>query len=131
MQETLKFCRKNGFVETMFGRKCHFPNINDKNHTLKSFQERAAINAPIQGAAADIIRFAMINIDKKIIKKEIKSMLLVQIHDELLFETKDADLKREILLIKNEMENALDHDYNFSVPLIVDANYAKNWNDAH
>ena len=131
MQETLKFCRKNGFVETMFGRKCHFPNINDKNHTLKSFQERAAINAPIQGAAADIIRFAMINIDKKIIKKEIKSMLLVQIHDELLFETKDADLKKEILLIKNEMENALDHDYNFSVPLIVDANYAKNWNDAH
>ena len=131
MQETLKFCRKNGFVETMFGRKCHFPNINDKNHTLKSFQERAAINAPIQGAAADIIRFAMINIDKKIIKEEIKSMLLVQIHDELLFETKDADLKREILLIKNEMENALDHDYNFSVPLIVDANYAKNWNDAH
>ena len=131
MQETLKFCRKNGFVETMFGRKCHFPNINDKNHTLKSFQERAAINAPIQGAAADIIRFAMINIDKKIIKKEIKSMLLVQIHDELLFETKDADLKREILLIKNEMENAIDHDYNFSVPLIVDANYAKNWNDAH
>ena len=131
MQETLKFCRKNGFVETMFGRKCHFPNINDKNHTLKSFQERAAINAPIQGAAADIIRFAMINIDKKIIKEEIKSMLLVQIHDELLFETKDADLKREILLIKNEMENAIDHDYNFSVPLIVDANYAKNWNDAH
>ena len=131
MQETLKFCRKNGFVETMFGRKCHFPNINDKNHTLKSFQERAAINAPIQGAAADIIRFAMINIDKKIIKKEIKSMLLVQIHDELLFETKDADLKKEILLIKNEMENAIDHDYNFSVPLIVDANYAKNWNDAH
>ena len=58
-------------------------------------------------------------------------MLLVQIHDELLFETKDADLKKEILLIKNEMENALDHDYNFSVPLIVDANYAKNWNDAH
>ena len=131
MQETLKFCRKNGFVETMFGRKCHFPNINDKNHTLKSFQERAAINAPIQGAAADIIRFAMINIDKKIIKEVIKSMLLVQIHDELLFETKDADLKREILLIKNEMENAIDHDYNFSVPLIVDANYAKNWNDAH
>ena len=69
MQSTLKFCRKNGFVKTMFGRKCHFPNINDKNHTLKSFQERAAINAPIQGAAADIIRFAMINIDKKIREK--------------------------------------------------------------
>ena len=131
MQETLKFCRKNGFVQTMFNRKCHFPNINDKNHTLKSFQERAAINAPIQGAAADIIRFAMINIDKKILSKEIKSRLLVQIHDELLLETKDMDLKKEIQKIKNEMENAIDGDYNFSVPLIVDANSAKNWNDAH
>ena len=131
MQETLKFCRKNGFVQTMFNRKCHFPNINDKNHTLKSFQERAAINAPIQGAAADIIRFAMINIDKKILSKEIKSRLLVQIHDELLLETKDMDLKKEIQKIKNEMENAIDGDYNFSVPLIVDVNSAKNWNDAH
>jgi DNA polymerase I len=131
MQETLKFCRKNGFVQTMFNRKCHFPNINDKNHTLKSFQERAAINAPIQGAAADIIRFAMINIDKKILSREIKSRLLVQIHDELLLETKDMDLKKEIQKIKNEMENAIDGDYNFSVPLTVDANSGKNWNDAH
>ncbi|MDB3872525.1 DNA polymerase I [Pelagibacteraceae bacterium] len=131
MQETLKFCRKHGYVKTMFERKCHFPNINDKNHTLKSFQERAAINAPIQGAAADIIRYAMINIDKKILEKKIKSKLLVQIHDELLFESKDNDVKKEITLIKNEMENAIDKDFNFSVPLIVDANNAKNWNDAH
>ena len=131
MQETLKFCRKNGFVKTMFDRKCHFPNINDKNHTLKSFQERAAINAPIQGAAADIIRLAMKNIDKKILNKEIKSNLLLQIHDELLLETKDSELKNEIKKIKLEMENAIDHDYNFSVPLIVDINSAKNWNDAH
>ena len=131
MQETLKFCRKHGYVKTMFERKCHFPNINDKNHTLKSFQERAAINAPIQGAAADITRYAMINIDKKILEKKIKSKLLVQIHDELLFESKDNDVKKEITLIKNEMENAIDKDFNFSVPLIVDANSAKNWNDAH
>jgi DNA polymerase-1 len=131
MQETLKFCRKHGYVKTMFERKCHFPNINDKNHTLKSFQERAAINAPIQGAAADIIRYAMINIDKKILEKKIKSKLLVQIHDELLFESKDNDVKKEITLIKNEMENAVDKDFDFSVPLIVDANSAKNWNDAH
>jgi DNA polymerase-1 len=131
MQSTLKFCRKNGFVKTMFERKCHFPNINDKNHTLKSFQERAAINAPIQGAAADIIRFAMINIDKKIIEKKIDATLLVQIHDELLLETKDAIINKEIIKIKSEMENAIDKDYNFSVPLIVDANSAKNWNDAH
>ena len=131
MQSTLKFCRKNGFVKTMFERKCHFPNINDKNHTLKSFQERAAINAPIQGAAADIIRFAMINIDKKIIEKKIDSTLLVQIHDELLLETKDVIVNREIVKVKSEMENAIDKDYNFSVPLIVDANSAKNWNDAH
>ena len=131
MQSTLKFCRKNGFVKTMFGRKCHFPNINDKNHTLKSFQERAAINAPIQGAAADIIRFAMINIDKKIREKKLDTVLLVQIHDELLFESKDSVIKKEMAKIKREMENAIDEDYNFSVPLIVDANSAKNWNDAH
>ena len=131
MQSTLKFCRKNGFVKTMFGRKCHFPTINDKNHTLKSFQERSAINAPIQGAAADIIRFAMINIDQKIIEKKLDTVLLVQIHDELLFESKDSVIKKEIAKIKKEMENAIDEDYNFSVPLIVDANSAKNWNDAH
>ena len=131
MQSTLKFCRKNGFVKTMFGRKCHFQNINDKNHTLKSFQERAAINAPIQGAAADIIRFAMINIDKKIREKKLDTVLLVQIHDELLFESKDTVIKKEMVKIKREMENAIDEDYNFSVPLIVDANSAKNWNDAH
>ena len=115
----------------MFGRKCHFQNINDKNHTLKSFQERAAINAPIQGAAADIIRFAMINIDKKIREKKLDTVLLVQIHDELLFESKDSVIKKEMAKIKREMENAIDEDYNFSVPLIVDANSAKNWNDAH
>ena len=131
MKETLNFCRKNGFVKNMFERKCHFPNINDRNHTLKSFQERAAINAPIQGAAADIIRFAMINIDEKILLKKIKSTLLVQIHDELLFEAKDNDLESEMMIIKKEMENAIDSEYNFSVPLIVDINSAKNWNDAH
>ena len=131
MQSTLKFCKKNGFVKTMFGRKCHFQNINDKNHTLKSFQERAAINAPIQGAAADIIKFAMINIDKKIIEKKIDAILLVQIHDELLFESKDTVIRKEIAKIKKEMEDAIDEDYNFSVPLIVDVNSAKNWNDAH
>ena len=130
MQSTLKFCKTNGFVKTMFGRKCHFQNINDKNHTLKSFQERAAINAPIQGAAADIIKFAMINIDKKI-REKIDIALLVQIHDELLFESKDTVIKKEMAKIKKEMENAIDEDYNFSVPLIVDANSAKNWNDAH
>ncbi|MAK12761.1 MAG: DNA polymerase I [Candidatus Pelagibacter sp.] len=131
MQSTLKLCRKNGYVKTMFDRKCHFPNINDKNHTLRSFQERASMNAPIQGAAADIIRFAMININKKIVEKQIDCSLLVQIHDELLFESKDSVLNKEITKIKYEMENAVDKDYGFSVPLIVDANSAKNWNDAH
>ena len=131
MQETLKFCRKHGYIKTIFNRKTHFPNINDKNHTLKSFQERAAINAPIQGAAADIIRIAMINIDKKIDDKKIKSNLLVQIHDELLFETKDTELNSELKIIKKEMEEAIYNEMDFSVPLIVDVNSAKNWNEAH
>ena len=84
MNENITFCRKNGYVKTLFDRKCHFPNINDKNHTLRTFQERACINAPIQGTAADLLRLAMIQIDKKISAKEIPASLLIQVHDELL-----------------------------------------------
>jgi len=131
MNDTILFCRKNGFVKTLFGRKCHFPNINDKNHSIKTFQERACINAPIQGTAADILRLAMIKIDKKITDKEIDANLLIQVHDELLVECNDKIVSLTKKQIANEMENATDPLIKFSIPLTVDVKSGNNWNEAH
>ena len=131
MNDTILFCRKNGFVKTLFGRKCHFPNINDKNHSIKTFQERACINAPIQGTAADILRLAMIKIDKKITDKEIDANLLIQVHDELLVECNDKIVSLTKKQIANEMENATDPLVKFSIPLTVDVKSGNNWNEAH
>ena len=131
MNDTISFCRKNGFVKTLFERKCHFPNINDKNHSIKTFQERACINAPIQGTAADILRLAMIKIDKKITDKEIDANLLIQVHDELLVECNDKIVNLTKKQISNEMENATDPLVKFSIPLTVDVKSGNNWNEAH
>ena len=131
MNDTISFCRKNGFVKTLFARKCHFPNINDKNHSIKTFQERACINAPIQGTAADILRLAMIKIDKKIMYKEIDANLLIQVHDELLVECNDKIVSLTKKQIANEMENATDPLVKFSIPLTVDVKSGNNWNEAH
>jgi DNA polymerase-1 len=131
MQDTLSFCKKHGYVKNIFNRKSYFPNINDKNHTLKSFQERAAINAPIQGAAADIIRLAMININQKIISGSITADMLLQIHDELLFESSLKETETSMEKIKKEMENATKGYIKFSVPLIVEIKSGKNWNEIH
>ena len=131
MNDTILFCRKNGFVKTLFERKCHFPNINDKNHSIKTFQERACINAPIQGTAADILRLAMIKIDKKITDKEIDANLLIQVHDELLVECNDKIVSLTKKQIANEMENATDPLVKFSIPLTVDVKSGNNWNEAH
>ena len=131
MNENIKFCRKNGYVKTLFGRKCHFPNINDKNHTLRTFQERACINAPIQGTAADLLRFAMIKIDKKIFNKDIQANLLIQVHDELLLECKKKEQTIVQKKVAFEMENASEPLLKFSIPLTVEVKSGKNWNEAH
>ena len=131
MNETIKFCRKNGYVKTLFDRKCHFPSINDKNHTLRTFQERACINAPIQGTAADVLRLAMVKIDKKIIDKDINANLLIQVHDELLLECKEKDESNVKKQISFEMESASEPLLQFSIPLIVDIKSGKNWTEAH
>ena len=131
MSETIKFCRKNGYVKNLFDRKCHFPNINDKNHTLRTFQERACINAPIQGTAADLLRLAMIKINKKIETKLINANLLIQVHDELLLECRDKDEVSVKNQISHEMENASEPLIKFSIPLTVDIKSAKNWSEAH
>ncbi len=130
MENTKELCRKNGYVETLCGRKCFFPRIKDKNFALRSFQERAAINAPIQGTAADIIKLAMIKINDKI-KSTNECKMLLQVHDELIFEIKKDKLEKFRKLIVAEMENALKPKFDLSVPLSVDSNNADNWSDAH
>ena len=130
MENTKELCRQNGYVETLCGRKCFFPRIKDKNFALRSFQERAAINAPIQGTAADIIKYAMIKIDKKFSNDEDCKMIL-QVHDELIFEIQKSKIEKFSKLIINEMQNALEPHTKLSIPLIVDSNSGKNWNEAH
>ncbi len=131
MDATKEKCRLDGFVETLCGRKCFFPRIKDKNFALRSFQERAAINAPIQGTAADIIKLAMININNKLSLDEKDCKMLLQVHDELIFEIKKTKIDKYINMITQEMERALEPLFHLDVPLVVDSNYGSNWNEAH
>src|SRR6056300_1437403 len=133
MDITIKFCRKSGYVNNIFGRRSHFNSINDKNFNVRNFQERAAINAPIQGSASEIMRLAMIRIDKKLEEeKSIKSKMLLQIHDELIFEVKKNEIKKMMKIIKDEMISVADSDYHsFSIPLTVDINSGNNWGELH
>jgi len=121
MDETIAFCREHGYVETIFGRKCWIRGINDKNHAVRQFSERAAINAPLQGAAADIIKKAMIDLDRK------QLPMILQVHDELLFEVKAAEAAEKMRQIKGIMENVAMLD----VPLLVEAAVGDNWGQAH
>ncbi|MFL2886827.1 MAG: DNA polymerase I [Candidatus Pelagibacter sp.] len=133
MDNTIKFCRKSGYVNNIFGRRSHFNGINDKNFNVRNFQERAAINAPIQGSASEIMRLAMIRLEKKLIDKQnIKSKMLLQIHDELIFEVPKGDEKTMIKIIKEEMMSVAKSDYHsFSLPLTVDVNVGDNWGMLH
>ena len=130
MDKTIKFCRKSGFVNNIFGRRSHFININDKNYNIRNFQERAAINAPIQGSAAEIMRLAMMRLDKKLSHQ--KTKMLLQIHDELIFETPRNEVKRVSKIIVEEMSSVAKSDqHSFSIPLTVDLNTGENWGDLH
>ena len=131
MDETKKFANENGFVKTLLGRKCLVEEINSKNAATRSFMERAAINAPIQGSAADIIKRAMIILGnhKKLAKLETK--MLIQVHDELIFETKKENCEESMRIIKKEMESANLPILNLNVPLIADTNFGDNWDEAH
>ena len=133
MNETIKFCRKSGYVNNIFGRRSHFININDKNFNVRNFQERAAINAPIQGSAAEIMRLAMIRLDKSLTsQKNSKTKMLLQIHDELIFETPREELKRISKIISKEMSSVSKSDqHSFSIPLTVDLNSGENWGVLH
>ena len=133
MESTIKFCRRSGYVNNIFGRRTHITGINDKNFNVRNFQERAAINAPIQGSASEIMRMAMIRIYEKF--KEMKNLeckILLQIHDELLFEVKNGEAKKYSKIIQDEMSSVKDSDlHSFSIPLLVDVNVGDNWGDLH
>ncbi len=133
MDQTIKFCRKSGYVNNIFGRKSHFININDKNYNVRNFQERAAINAPIQGSASEIMRLAMIRLFQRFNeKKNEKTKMLLQIHDELIFETPKDDVKRIGKIIIDEMSGVAKSDlHSFSIPLTVDLNIGDNWGSLH
>ena len=133
MDQTIKFCRKSGFVNNIFGRRSHFININDKNYNVRNFQERAAINAPIQGSASEIMRLAMIRLSRRLNEKKFnKTKMLLQIHDELIFETSKIDAKRISKIIIEEMSGVAESDsHSFSIPLTVDINIGENWGGLH
>ena len=130
MNRTIKFCRKAGYVNNIFGRRSYISGINDKNYNVRNFQERAAINAPIQGSAAEIMRLAMIRLNKKI--KDVKIRMLLQIHDELIFEVPNNQVKNLCEIIKDEMISVKDSDlHSFTTPLTVDINTGDNWGILH
>jgi len=133
MQSTIKFCRKNGYVSNIFGRRIHLRGINDKNFSVRSFQERAAINAPIQSSAADIIRLAMIQLHELIkLKKIHDAKMLLQIHDELVFECLKTNQSAVEKIVKKTMESVSSSEHHmFTIPLDVNVNSGNNWEEAH
>ena len=131
MDETKKYANENGYVKTLLGRKCLVEEINSKNAATRSFMERAAINAPIQGSAADIIKRAMIILGNHKNLAKLETKMLLQVHDELIFETKKENCKESMRIIKKEMESANLPILNLNVPLIADTNFGNNWDEAH
>jgi DNA polymerase-1 len=131
MDETRDFCRKHGYVATLFGRKCHYPDIRASNASVRSFNERAAINARLQGTAADIIRRAMIRMEDALAEKKLSAQMLLQVHDELIFEVPDDEVAATLPVVQHTMQDAPFPAVLLSVPLQVDARAANNWDEAH
>ena len=131
MDETVAFAREHGFVTTLFGRKVHLAGIADKNPQMRGFAERQAINAPIQGAAADIIKRAMIRVPAALAKKKLPARMLLQVHDELLFEVPEAAVDDTIDTVRTVMEGAAAPVVNLAVPLVADAGVGASWDEAH
>jgi DNA polymerase-1 len=131
METTKAFAKKNGYVLTLFGRKCHYPDIANSNPSIRAFNERAAINARLQGTAADIIRRAMVRMDGALAKGKLSAQMLLQVHDELVFEVPEGEIERTLPVVKRVMEEAPIPALSLSVPLKVDARAAHNWDEAH
>jgi len=131
MDETIASARKSGYVETIFGRRTYVGGINDKNPATRGYAERQAINAPIQGAAADVIRRAMIRMPAALAKAHLSARMLLQVHDELVFECPAGEADATIRVARAVMEDAPHPAVRISVPLVVDARAGKNWDEAH
>ncbi|ASY58853.1 DNA polymerase I [Sinorhizobium sp. CCBAU 05631] len=131
MENTKAFAREHGYVETIFGRRAHYPDIRSSNPSHRAFNERAAINAPIQGSAADIIRRAMVKMEPALEAAKLSARMLLQVHDELIFEVEESEIERTLPVIVSVMENAAMPALNMKVPLKVDARAAQNWDEAH
>ena len=127
MERTKTFCRENGYVVTLFGRRCHMPGINDRNLARRNFMERAAINAPLQGSAADIIKRAMIRMPAALAEAGLRARMLLQVHDELVFEAPDDEVDETAAVARRVMESVA----HLSVPLVVDTGWADSWDEAH
>jgi DNA polymerase-1 len=127
IHEQVEFARENGYVQTILGRRRYLKDINSQNAIVRGGAERNAVNAPIQGSAADIIKIAMINIHEKLISENWKSKMLLQVHDELVFDVHNSELEKIKPMIKHEMENA----FKLNVPLDVDLGAGKDWLEAH
>ena len=131
MEATKARARRDGYVVTIFGRKCHFPRINASNVSERAFNERAAINAPIQGSAADIIRRAMTRMDDALARAKQNARMLLQVHDELVFEAPESEIEPTLKLVSKIMIDAPEPAVRLSAPLQVDARAAANWDEAH
>jgi DNA polymerase I len=127
IQEQIDFARDHGYVQTILGRRRYLKDINSQNAIVRGGAERNAVNAPIQGSAADIIKIAMITIHKKLTSENWKSKMLLQVHDELVFDVHLSELEKIQPMIKYEMENA----YKIAVPLEIELGIGKNWLEAH
>ena len=127
IEDTLTVARENGYVETIFGRKRYLPDINSRNATVRALAERNAVNAPIQGTSADIIKLAMTNTDRRIKQEGLQSRMILQIHDELVFDTTPEEVERLESIVREEMENVIE----LSIPLTVECNHGHNWLEAH
>jgi DNA polymerase-1 len=131
MESTKDFVRENGYVETIFGRRIHVRDVKAASAAQRAFGERQAINAPIQGSAADVIRRAMVRLPPALAEDKLDAQLLLQVHDELVIETKDAHAERVCALARKVMEKAALPAIALKVPLTVDARAGKNWDEAH
>ena len=127
MDEMIGFCRTHGYIKTLMGRRRYLPDITSANNTVRAQAERIAINAPMQGSAADIIKVAMVNIHRDLRQKRMKSKLLLQVHDELVFDAHKEEADELKALVRDRMEGALP----LAVPLVVDMGMGKNWLEAH
>ena len=127
MDEMIGYCRTNGYIKTLMGRRRYLPDITSGNNTVRAQAERVAINAPMQGTAADIIKVAMVNIHRELKQRSMRSKLLLQVHDELVFDAHNEEAEDLKGLVRDRMEGAMQ----LAVPLVVDMALGKNWLEAH